>query len=219
MDNQTHPQPLPKLSTYETTTTETPSPTRSDDLLLEDAPGYITPDQQDMLFTDITSDLLHSNQCTIGIGRGMKYLSVPWPATGVIYGYNNRLMVNLPCRRARPDRGYKVLNVYFLLDTACPCSYLCREAMDALIGRPGPGTPLSEQLRVVVQNEAFQMAFYMSPVGTADAPGKFKDVNVLGMDFLVQANLTMSLDTPIHRFKLSQKDFDTMYGEYPDDEW
>ena len=204
----------------EVKTAETGSPTGSEDSLV-DPPDYIAPDQQDLMLTDITSEILHSNKCTVSIGRGNEYLSeaspfpLEWPATGVIYGYNQRLMISLPCRRGRPDRGYKVLNVFFLVDTGSPCSYLCQEAMTALIGNPTCALP--EQLSVVIQDESFQMAFHMSPLGTKEAPGKFHDVNVLGMDFLQLANLCLTIDTPIQLFRLFRRDRLSMFRDYPEE--
>ena len=105
MANQT-----PTTPEKEVTTATTDSPTGSDDsLVLVDPPDFIAPDQQDMMLTDITSAILHSNKCTVSIGRGNDYLSeaksfpLEWPATGVVYGLNKRLMISLPCRRGRPD--------------------------------------------------------------------------------------------------------------------
>jgi hypothetical protein len=141
---------------------ETASPTESDDSLV-DPPGYIALDQQDMMFIDITSQILHSSQCTILIGRGNEYLSpvdsiqLPWPAVGIVFGYNRRLVISLPCRRARPSRGYKVLNIFFFVDTGSPCSYLCQEAIEALTGKPDCNLP--EQLSIAVQNESVTMLF------------------------------------------------------------
>jgi len=86
--------------------------------------------------------------------------------------------------------------------------------MTALIGNPTCSLP--EQLSVVVQDESFQMAFHMSPLGTKEAPGKFHDVNVLGMDFLQLANLSMTVDTPIQLFRLFRSDDRSMYQDYPD---
>ena len=213
------PPKTPEIKDVATATTE--SPTGSEDSLL-DPPGYIAPDQQDMMLSDITSAILHSNKCTVAIGRGNDYLSeansfpLEWPATGVVYGYNKRLMISLPCRRVRPDRGYKVLNVFFLVDTGSPCSYLCQEAMTALIGNPGCNVP--EQLSVVVQDDSFPLAFHMSPLGTKEEPGKFHDVNVLGMDFLDKFNLSMTVDTPIQRFRLVKRDRPSMLQDYPDED-
>ena len=191
----------------------------SDDSLI-DPPGYIAPDQQDMLFTDITSDILHSNNCKITIGRGKEYLSpavsiqLPWPAVGVIYGHNHRLMISMPCRRAQSGRGYKVLNVFFLCDTGSPVSYLCKEAMEALIDRPECNLP--EQLNVVIQNESNNaVVFHLSPLGTPEHPGKFHDVNVIGMDFLIINGLSMMVDAPINCFQLVKRDHQLIYDEYP----
>ena len=216
MANQT-----PTTPDKEVTTATTDSPTGSEDLLV-DPPDYIAPDQQDMTLTDITSAILHSNKCTVSIGRGNEYLSeaksfpLEWPATGIVYGLNKRLMVSLPCRRGRPDRGYKVLNIFFLVNTGSPCSYLCLEAMTALIGNPPCAVP--EQLSVVVQDESFRMPFHMSPLGTKEVPGKFHDVNVLGMDFLQLAGLCMTVNTPIQLFRLFKSDDRSMYQDYPDED-
>jgi hypothetical protein len=193
----------------EVATDKTDAPTGSEDSLV-DPPDYIAPDQQDMMLTDITSEILHSNKCTVSIGQGKEYLSEAdsfpqaWPASGVIYGYNKRLMISLACRRGRPDRGYEVLNVLFLVDTGSPCSYVSQETMTALIGNPRCSVP--EQLCLVVRDESFQMVFHMSPLGTKEVPGKFHDVIVLGMDFLQLANLSLTVDTPIQLFRLFKRD-------------
>jgi hypothetical protein len=90
MEDQTPKKPEVK----NVTTAKTDSPTGRLDSLL-DPPGYIAPDQQDMMFTDITSEILHSYESTVLIGRGNTYLSeaksfpLEWPAIGVVYGYNN----------------------------------------------------------------------------------------------------------------------------------
>jgi hypothetical protein len=53
-----------------------------------------------------------------------------------------------------------------------------------------------------------------SPEGT---PGKFHDVNVLGMDFLKEIDLSMVVDTPIYRFKLLQKELTSMEADSDDE--
>jgi len=61
---------------------------------LVDPAGYIPPNQQDMLLLDITSGVLHSEDITNLVGKGVEYLrpTAPlqrtWPASGHIYGYN-----------------------------------------------------------------------------------------------------------------------------------
>ena len=136
----------PTFPDKEVTTAPTDSPTGSNDslmvdpsgyiasdqqdMMVMDAPGYIAPDQQDMMFTDITSTVLHSEECTDVIGRGNEYLSeaksfpLEWPATGVLYGLNRRLMISLPCRLGKRDPNNKVLNIFFVVDTGSPVSLL-----------------------------------------------------------------------------------------------
>jgi hypothetical protein len=89
MEDQT-----PKKPEVENVTT---AKTKSDASLFDqkDPPGYIGPDQQDMMLIDITSDILHSDICTSLIGRGNTYLSeaksfpLEWPALGVILSTTN----------------------------------------------------------------------------------------------------------------------------------
>lgn len=70
----------------------------------------------------------------------------------------------------------------------------------------------------MVQDEALQPAtFHMSPLGTPEHPGKFHDVNVLGMDFLALHGLSLLVHTPIGQFQLVQMDSPSMLAQYPDD--
>ena len=200
-------------------TAKNDSPTGSDDSLMMDAPGgYIPPDQQDMMLTDITSTVLHSEECTARIGWGKKYLSeaksfpLEWPAAGFFYGINRRLMISLPCRVGHEGPGpnsNKVLNIFFLVDTGSPVSYLCLEATEALID--GDSTcDVEGALLVGVQNESVHMSFHLSP-----SKSHFHDVNVLGMDFLTKSVLCMTVDTPIDRFRLFKRDQMSMLQDYP----
>jgi hypothetical protein len=119
-------------------------------------------------------------------------------------------MINLPCRREKSDWGYKVLNVFFLVDTGSPCSYLCKEAMDALIGRELDYQ--LDELSIVIQTTAAKlMQMNLSPT-----PSHFQDVNVIGMDFLDRNDLSM--DMPVSRFKLLQrKERTSMEGDNDDE--
>lgn len=192
--------------------TSSTSPTSSEESIV-DPPGYIAPDQQDMLLSDITSAVLHSDQMTRVCGRGKSYLSDamsfperPWPATGVFYGLNHRLMINLVCQRAS-RREQPIRNVYFLVDTGSPCSYLCPEAMGTILPE---GANIPEVMNVWVHSKChgdpFQM--HMSPQGTPKEPGKFKDVNILGMDFL--RRFSMTVDGTLNRFKLLKPEYDKL---------
>jgi len=90
--------------------------------------------------------------------------------------------------------------------------------MLALIAKENCNVP--SQLKVVVQLEeetliAMQMSPFTNPGG---GTGKFHGVNVLGMDFLKDYNLSMLVDTPILHFKLVKRDMSLLRGEYSDDE-
>ena len=219
------PKPSPDRSTASDDSLVDPSgyvaPDQQNMLLPDvDPPGYVAPEQQDMMFLDITSAVLHRETHTIGCGK--EYLSpadhfpLSWPAAGVVFGLNQRLMINLPCRRSKQGLGHKMLNVFFLVDTGSPCSYLCKEAMDALIGKDLQYQP--SQLHIVLQTEGHLLPMYLSPLITPDGkPGQFHDVNVLGMDFLKVYGLSLLMDTPIKKFMLLRKDYSSMEGDYEEE--
>jgi hypothetical protein len=87
-------------------------------LLLMDDPTYIAPNQQDMLFLDISANnYLHRDLST---RTGMPYLSVVPQADeeleryqktrtvhGTIIGTNKRFMVKVPCRQYTSNRNRK----------------------------------------------------------------------------------------------------------------
>ncbi len=163
----------------------TPSPTTSESSTysIHDPPGYIKPSLQDMLFTDITAEKLLSVAKLLGVDYLSPSAIFPgsFPIDGELYGLNNRLMINLVCRRR--GRNTQAINVIFLIDTGSPISYLSEKAMNALIGNSGSHIP--EQLQVLVHsNEVIKC--YLSP-----RDKHFADVNVLGMDFLVANRLTL----------------------------
>jgi hypothetical protein len=50
-------------------------------------------------------------------------------------GTNLRLMINFSCRKRSKARVYPFVNIIFLVDTGSPNSYLCTEAMQAILGK------------------------------------------------------------------------------------
>jgi hypothetical protein len=88
--------------------------------------------------------------------------------------------------------------------------------MEALIGKPDCN--LLEQLSIAVQDESLTMPFHMSPLGTPEHPGKFQDVNVLGMDFLALHHLSLLVHTPVSLFQLVDMDHQSMFAHYPGEE-
>jgi hypothetical protein len=100
-----------------------------------------------------------------------------FPVDGEIYGPNNRLMINLVCRRR--GRNTQAIN-------GSPISYLSEKAMNALIGNTGSHLP--KQLQVLVHSKEV-IKCYLSPRDKHIA-----EVNVLGMDFLVANRLTLKVN-------------------------
>jgi hypothetical protein len=165
---------------------QSPTTSESRTYSIHDPPGYIKPSLQDMLLTDITAEELLSVAEVLGVGYLSSTATFPgsFPVDGEIYGPNNRLMMNLVCRRR--GRNTQAINVIFLIDTGSPVSYLSEKAMEALIGNPGSHLP--PQLQVMVHSKEV-IKCYLSP-----RDKHFADVNVLGMDFLIENRLTFKVN-------------------------
>jgi len=79
--------------------------------------------------------------------------------------------------------------------------------MNALIAKELQYQP--QQLTVCLQAEGKPIDMHLSPLLAPDeSPGKFHDVNVLGMDFLRLYGLTMKVHTLAGRFKLYLQSMD-----------
>ncbi|OAJ44153.1 hypothetical protein BDEG_27419 [Batrachochytrium dendrobatidis JEL423] len=141
-----------------------PSPTTSDSSghSLMDAPGYIKPDLQDLLLTDITAKELRVIAETMEVDYlGPAVFPGTFPAMGNIKGQNYRLMVPLVCRR-RTTKDVPSVNIIFLIDTGSPVTYLCHEAMEVLIGKD---SHLPQSLYVKIHSEEAIEA-HLSPKGS-----------------------------------------------------
>ena len=165
----------------------------SGESLVMDDPDYIAPSVQDLLLTDVTQDILNNR---IAPELGVCYLSpseaenVSFPVTGIMFGLNRRLMVNLLVRR---KVSHKFLNIPFLVDTGSPVSYLCDEAISALIGIDNA---LPKFINVCVQGDQV-LECHLSP-----QDGHFHDVNVIGMDFLATHRLSIKICYSQRTFQL-----------------
>jgi hypothetical protein len=173
----------------------------------------IAPEQQTMNLSDITSAVLHSDNMTQICSRGKAYLSDavsfpenPWPATAQFYGLNRRLMINLACQLVSRQEQQPIRNVYFLIHTASSYLYLSPEAMGALLPEGANIPKVLAHVWAHSKNQGDDRCFqmYISPQGTPEEPGKFKDVNVLGMDFI--SRFSMTVDGSLDRFKLLKPD-------------
>ena len=173
---------------------QSPTTSESSTGSIHDPPGYIKPSLQDMLLTDITAEQL----LVVAERLEVEYLSSAanfpgsFPASGVIYGLNKRLMVNLVCRRQ--GKSTTSLNIVFLINTGSPVSYLSKKAMEALIGKPGSN--IVNQLPVMVHSDNV-IACHLSP-----RDKHFADVNVLGMNFLSENMLSLSMNYKAKSFEL-----------------
>ena len=173
------------------------SVSRSENSLIHDPVDYIPPDMQDLLLLDVNHNKLCSEIANI---LDVEYLGpanelTSFPMEGALFGTNSRLMINFSCRKHSKARVYPFINVIFLVDTGSPNSYLCTEAMLAILGKDRK-VELPHVLTVDInQNQFFD--FYLSP------PDKhYKDVNVLGMDVLAREKLSIMLYTDGPRFQL-----------------
>ena len=167
--------------------------TSSGESLVIDDPNYIAPSGQDLLLTDVTQEILNTR---IAPELAVHYLSASeaenasFPVTGILFGLNRRLMVNLLVRRRE---SHKFLNILFLVDTGSPVSYLCDEAISALIGKDNA---LPKFINVFVQGDRV-LECHLSP-----HDGHFHDVNVIGMDFLATHDLSIQICYKRRTFQL-----------------
>jgi hypothetical protein len=145
-------------------------------IIIVDAIGYIKPDLQDFLLTDLGANELRSIAQMMEVDYlGPASFPGSFPAEGRIQGLNKRLMISLVCRRQSQKEG-PALNIIFIINTASPYTYLCEEAMEALIGNKDSTVP--KLLMVFIHSNRVVEA-RLSPKDS-----HFADVNVLGMDFL-----------------------------------
>ncbi len=87
-----------------------------------------------------------------------------------------------------------MLNIIFLCDTGMLCSYLSQPAMSALIGSNNC-IPTVLRVNLGISNHDFQL----SP-----RDSNFAEVNVFGMDFLYDMNLSIMLDKTTKNVELRQ---------------
>ena len=102
-----------------------------------DCPGYIKPDLQDFLLTDINVRVI-ATKLEVDYLRPAAFPRT-FPVMGRIQAPNHRLMAPLVCRRQvlKPKQVSSVNNI-FVINTVSPVTYICQEAMEALIGKDIP---------------------------------------------------------------------------------
>jgi hypothetical protein len=178
-------------------TEKDPSPTKYDisSSSILDPPGYIKPSLQDLLLTDITAEELEN----IAKSFGVKYLGLGefpgiFPINGSVEGVNRRLMINLVCKR-HSRNPTNAINIIFLIDTGSPVSYLSENAFKHLLPED---TNIPDSLKCCIQTERV-IQCHLSPKDK-----HFSDVNVLGMDFMSEHELSILVDYSSKSFELTK---------------
>ena len=174
-----------------------------------DSPTFVAPNEQDLLLTDVTEAELFGN---VGELLGVQYLSeTPHLAQlsvlkGIVFGQNKRLMINLQCKR---KASMNWVNIFFLVDTGSPYTYLAPGAIDKLAGG---ANNICRTLNALVHNESVCIECHLSPQDK-----HFKDVNVLGMEAMSKLDFSkfeinfngnefsIFLHTPPHSTTLPKK--------------
>lgn len=141
---------------------------------------YVSPKQQDLLLTDVKEeDLKLSIASELNIG----FLSEPsdspkWPLEGILFGHNYRPFVCMQVKRKSITK-----NVFFLVDTGSPHTYLSKTTIDAL----GVQDVIPENFSVDIHG--IKANVNMSPIGS-----HYQDINVLGSDSLSRHRLVLQAD-------------------------
>lgn len=194
------PSEIDRMETASTTKSkDSPASSKgSDDSIIMDDPNYIHPSQMDILLSDIDSVYLHGDLSSL---LQVEYLSVVSPedqtelvnqtrVAGKILDRNTRLIINIPCRResrrndpTSPRSALPYRNVFFVVDTGSPHSFLCQEAMEALLPTTNDGISIPRMIRVELCPGAI-FEFHLSPPGS-----HYSDVNILGGNVLRTTDL------------------------------
>lgn len=101
-----------------------------------------------------------------------------WPVSGIVYGRHSRVIIQLTVSRCNFAR-----RVFFQLVTGSPFTYLSPTTLQAL----GFNNSIPESLQASVHGQ--QMTVYSSPQSS-----QFKDVNLLGSDFLNRERCQLMID-------------------------
>ena len=159
---------------------------------MEPGPSYIDPSDFDVVLTDLNYDKLMRE---VSHELNVQYLSpaeVPDEElegsllNGILWGSNSRPLINLVVSSTKYN---KPVNIIFIVDTACPYLYLCKDALHAL----GYTDNIPTQFPIQFRGAVFQGN--MSPLVMPDgSDGHFKDVNILGASFLRHARAELVLN-------------------------
>ena len=139
------------------------------------------PTDFDLLLTDVHSNelhheishMLHTNYLEDANSDDVQV------ATGIVWGPHNRIFV-----AAIVKMSGKLKHVHFLIDTGSPSTYICDEVLQSF------GKTVSNP------HNPFSVHVNKRPVLVLQSPenGHFKDINILGTDFMKTFKCVLNVD-------------------------
>lgn len=142
----------------------------------------IKPREFDVLLTDFGERDLRTNVAreftTEFLADADPQIPPQWPVHGIVYGRYYRVIVELTVKRRDAAR-----RVFFLLGTGSPFTYLSPCTLQAL----GFSDSVPKSLQASVHGQ--HMTVYSSPQAS-----HFKDINLLGSDFLSVEQCQLGVD-------------------------
>lgn len=159
----------------------------------KEAVSFIPPELEEIMLLDVKEENVRED---IARELAVEYLGEAstveplWAVSGVLWGSNHRLFVNLAVKYKQGTAK----NVIFLVDTSSPHTFLCPSAMNAILPS---GSNLPSKINGNIQDAVYSIN--LSPPNS-----HFSDINILGMDFLVAQRLILTVNTPQRSSKISQ---------------
>ena len=149
---------------------------------------WVDPSSSDLMLSDITEEVLIADIASMLDVTHLAPASADdmvWPVRALLYGIFSRAMVSLVVSAARAKaaagKAARNVNVIFLVDTGSPYTFISQSTFVAL--GYNDSLPRTASLCVHGVNMTVQPSH-----------SHFKDVNVLGTDFLVRARCSLMLD-------------------------
>lgn len=145
--------------------------------------GYV-PRAHELLLMDVKKKHLTEE---IAKKLGVSYLSdsdKPKLAEvhGIVWGDNKRVFVSLAVEIAKRKK-----NVIFLVDTGSPHTYISRDVLEAM----GYECPAEE---IIGNVNGHEHELKISPVVSGKDETDFRDINILGGNFLTQARAVLTVN-------------------------